>query len=47
VTEFSPYGKAADEIRAVLQWLTARLRRLDATDIADDEGGAIPLRAIS
>jgi chromosome partitioning protein len=47
VTEFSPYGKAADEIRAVLQWLTARLRRLDATDIADDEGGAIPLRAVS
>jgi chromosome partitioning protein len=48
VTEFSPFGKAADEVRAVLQWLTGRLRRLDtATEGADEEGGAIPLRAAS
>ena len=36
VTEFSPFGKAADEVRAVLQWLTARLRRSDAIEIADE-----------
>ncbi|KLK91741.1 hypothetical protein AA309_18465 [Microvirga vignae] len=46
VTEFSPFGKAADEVRAVLQWLTARLRRSDAIEIAD-EGAAIPLKAVS
>jgi chromosome partitioning protein len=48
VTEFSPFGKAADEVRAVLQWLTVRLRRLDtATETTDEEGGAIPFRAVS
>jgi chromosome partitioning protein len=47
VTEFSPFGKAADEVRAVLQWLTTRLRRLHAIDVAHDEGEAIPVRAIS
>ncbi len=47
VTEFNSSGKAADEVRAVLHWLTARLRRLDAIDVADDEGTAVPLRAIS
>lgn len=48
VTEFNPFGKAADEVRAVLQWLTVRLRRLDtATEGADEQGGAIPLRAVS
>jgi len=29
VTEFAPSGKASDEIRAVLNWLTKRLERLD------------------
>jgi chromosome partitioning protein len=48
VTEFSPFGKAADEVRAVLQWLTVRLRRLDtATEGTDEAGGAIPNRAAS
>jgi chromosome partitioning protein len=48
VTEFSCFGKAADEVRAVLQWLTARLRRLNAaTEATDAVGGAIPLRAVS
>jgi chromosome partitioning protein len=47
VTEFNPLGKAADEVRAVLQWLTARLRRLDTVEIAGDEAKTIPLRAVS
>ena len=47
VTEFNPYGKAADEIRAVLHWLTARLRKLEATETAEDESRATPLRAVS
>jgi chromosome partitioning protein len=47
VTEFAPCGKAADEVRAVLQWLTARLRRLNTTETADEESGVIPLRAHS
>jgi chromosome partitioning protein len=46
VTEFNPYGKAAEEVRAVLQWLTGRLRRLEAIETADDEAGSIPLRAV-
>jgi chromosome partitioning protein len=46
VTEFNPHGKAADEVRAVLQWLTARLRKLDAIETADDEAETIPLRAV-
>ncbi|PVE24150.1 cobyrinic acid a,c-diamide synthase [Microvirga sp. KLBC 81] len=46
VTEFNPFGKAADEVRAVLQWLAARLRRSDAIETAD-EGGAIPRKAVS
>ena len=46
VTEFNPSGKAADEVRTVLQWLAARLSRLNAIEIAA-EGEAIPLRAVS
>lgn len=47
VTEFNPLGKAADEMRAVLQWLTAKLRRLDTIETVSDEAGAVPLRAVS
>jgi chromosome partitioning protein len=36
VTEFAPSGKAADEVRAVLDWLRAKLRRLDGVE-ADKE----------
>ena len=44
VTEFSPSGKAADEVRAVLNWLMRRLRRLHSQQPNDDEseeGGPI------
>ncbi len=39
VTEFAPSGKAADEVRALLQWLQVRLQRLDnrQTDTDEDE----------
>jgi chromosome partitioning protein len=38
VTEFAPSGKASDEIRAVLNWLTKRLERLNrSTDNVDTE----------
>jgi chromosome partitioning protein len=42
VTEFAPSGKAADEIRALLQWLRVRLQRLDnaRSDAADEEAGS-------
>jgi chromosome partitioning protein len=46
VTEFNPFGKAADEVRTVLAWLVARMRRLSTVELAD-EGGAIPLKAVS
>ncbi len=45
VTEFAPSGKAADEVRAVLHWLTARLRRLTTMESADKKSQAILLRA--
>jgi chromosome partitioning protein len=46
VTEFNPFGKAADEVRTVLAWLVARMRRLGTVELAD-EGEAIPLKAVS
>jgi chromosome partitioning protein len=46
VTEFNPSGKAANEVRAVLQWLTAKLQRSDAANIAGDEAEAVSLRAV-
>jgi chromosome partitioning protein len=46
VTEFAPCGKAADEVRAVLRWLTARLRRMNTTESVEEESGVIPLRAL-
>ena len=41
VTEFAPSGKAAEEVRALLQWLTLRLRRLDSGK-SDNEGAVVP-----
>jgi chromosome partitioning protein len=41
VTEFAPSGKAADEVRALLQWLRIRLQRLDnARSDAEEEAGS-------
>lgn len=42
VTEFAPSGKAADEIRALLQWLRVKLQRLDnsQSDAQEEEPGS-------
>ena len=45
VTELAPSGKAADEIRALLQWLRTRLQRLDQSQPEPEEDKAVAFRA--